>query len=303
MMLGMPRAEGLFRRAIVQSGGAYPVMSSAGGEGLCRLLAGQLGVEATREAIAAVPVDRTLQAQAKLRTDLMAHPDPGRWGREVMASMTLWQPVIDGDVIPASPLDRIATGVGAMIDLLAGSNVDESRFFMVPGGAIDRISPEMLAGALAAYGLPVEATLAGYGAQQPGAGPGELLTAIQGDQYFRIPNMRLADAHATSSAATYMYEFAWRSQQFNGRLGACHGLEIGFVFDVIGTGDDPLLGSNPPRQLAGKMHTAWVAFATNGECPWPKYDLSRRATMRFDATPEVVYDPRAAERALWAGVR
>jgi hypothetical protein len=34
-----------------------------------------------------------------------------------------------------------------------------------------------------------------------------------------------------------------------------------------------------------------------------QYDLRRRATMRFDITPEVVDDPRSAERALWEGVR
>jgi carboxylesterase type B len=51
------------------------------------------------------------------------------------------------------------------------------------------------------------------------------------------------------------------------------------------------------------MHAAWVAFATRGACGWPKYDLSRRATMRFDTTSEVVDDPRSAERAIWEGVR
>jgi carboxylesterase type B len=51
------------------------------------------------------------------------------------------------------------------------------------------------------------------------------------------------------------------------------------------------------------MHAAWVAFATTGDAGWPRYDLRRRATMRFDTTSAVVDDPRAAERALWEGVR
>ena len=34
-----------------------------------------------------------------------------------------------------------------------------------------------------------------------------------------------------------MYEFAWRSPQFGGRLGACHALEIPFVFDTLWEGD------------------------------------------------------------------
>ena len=100
-----------------------------------------------------------------------------------------------------------------------------------------------------------------------------------------------------------MYEFAWHSTQFDGRLGACHALEIAFVFDTLGNGTEPLLGTDPPQQLADTMHAARMAFVTNGDCGWPTYDLSRRATMRFDATSEVVDDPRSAERALWEGVR
>ena len=111
-----------------------------------------------------------------------------------------------------------------------------------------------------AYGLPVEAALAAYRAAHPGAGPGELLAAVQSDWYFRIPALRLADAHAKSPAATYMYEFAWRSPQFGGRLGACHGAEIAFVFDTLGDGTEALAGADPPQQLADTMHAAWVAL-------------------------------------------
>jgi carboxylesterase type B len=100
-----------------------------------------------------------------------------------------------------------------------------------------------------------------------------------------------------------MYEFAWRSPQCNGHLGACHALEITFVFDTLGNGTAPLLGPNPPQQLADTMHAAWVAFATRGDSGWPQYDLSRRTTMCFDTTSEVVDDPWSVERALWTGVR
>ncbi len=302
-LLTMPRAEGLFRRAIAQSGAAHQVISAASAQRVGQQLAEKLGVAAAREAIAALPLDRLLQAEAELNADLAAHPDPERWGGEVVASMMPWQPVIDGEVIPARPIDRIAAGAGAGIDLMVGTNTDEHRLFLVPGGAIDHVTAEALAGAVAAYGLPVEATLAAYRAAQRGASAGDLLAAIQTDWYWRIPAIRLADAHAKGTASTYMYEFAWRSPQFNGRLGACHALEIAFVFDTLGHGTEPLLGTDPPQQLADTMHAAWVAFATNGDCGWPKYDLSRRATMRFDTTSEVVDDPRSAERALWEGVR
>jgi carboxylesterase type B len=302
-LLSMPHAQGLFRRAIAQSGAAQHVSSAATARGVGRRLAEQLGVEATREAIAAVPIDRLLQAQTELEADLATHPDPERWGKEVVLSMLPWQPAVDGEVIPSPPLERIAAGAGAGVDLVVGTNTDEHRLFLVPGGAIEQVTVEVLAGAVAAYGLPVEATLATYRAAHPEASAGDLLAAIQTDWYWRIPAIRLADAHATGPAATYMYEFTWRSPQFDGRLGACHALEIPFVFDTLGHETQALWGTDPPQQLADAMHAAWVAFATDGDPGWPRYDLGRRATMRFDTTSEVVEDPRSAERALWAGVR
>jgi carboxylesterase type B len=239
----------------------------------------------------------------ELEADLGAHPDPERWGGEVVATRLPWQPVVDGVIIPAPPIDRIAAGASAGIDLIVGTNTDEHRLFLVPGNVIDQITEEALAGAIAAYGLPVETTLSAYRAAHPGASPGDLLAAIQTDWYWRIPAIRLADAHAKGSAATYMYEFAWRSPQFGGRLGACHALEIPFAFDTLGNGTEALLGTDPPQLLADTLHAAWVAFATQGDCGWPKYELSRRATRRFDTRSEIVDDPRSAERALWEGVR
>ncbi|MGZ4866532.1 MAG: carboxylesterase/lipase family protein [Candidatus Angelobacter sp.] len=304
-LLSMPRANGLFRRAILQSGAAHPVMSAATAQRVGQHLAEKLGVAHTREAIANVPIDRMLQAQAELMADLLAHPDPQRWGEEAVVSLMLWQPVIDGDVIPARPIDRIIAGASADIDLLVGSTTDEWRFFSVPNGVIEHITKDVLARAVAAYGLPVDATLKMYRSAHPNASAGDLLAAIQGDWYIRIPAIRLADAHAKNAktSPTHMYEFAWRSPQFNGLLGAGHGGEIPFVFDTLDKGTEPLGATDPPQRLADTMHAAWVAFATSGDCGWPKYDLVRRATMRFDIKSAVVDDPRSAERALWEGVR
>ena len=304
-LLSMDRAEGLFRRAIAQSGAAHNVNSATTAQRIGQMLAEKLGVPASREAVAAVPVERLLAAQVELRDDLVAHPDPERWG-EVAVNMLPWQPVVDGEVIVARPVDRIAAGAGAGIDLLIGTNTDEQRLFLAPGGAIDQVTFDTLAAAVAAYSLPVGAfiaTLATYHAAHPSAGTGDLLAAIQTDWYWRIPAIRLAEAHAKSTASTFMYEFAWCSPQFDGRLGACHALEIPFVFDTLGNGTELLWGATPPQQLADTMHAAWVAFANTGDCGWPRYDLERRATMRFETTSAVVSDPRSAERALWQGVR
>jgi para-nitrobenzyl esterase len=302
-LLAMPRAEGLFRRAIAQSGAAQHVISVATAERVRDILATKLGVESTYQAFMAVPIDRLLAAQAELKADLVSRPDPERWGIEVVTALLPWQPVVDGDTIPAPPLDRIAAGAGAGADLLVGANTDEHRLFLASTGALDQVTDGVLAGAITAYGLPVEATLAAYRAAHPGASPGDLLAAIQTDWYWRIPAIRLADAHMKHNPATWMYEFAWRSPQFGGLLGACHSLEIAFVFDTLGCRTEGLLGPNPPQQLADTMHADWVAFAASGDPGWLRYDLSRRATMRFDTTLAVVDDPLASQRTFWKGLR
>jgi para-nitrobenzyl esterase len=147
-LLSMPRAAGLFRRAIVQSGGAHHVSSAATDERIGKRVAERMSVPATRDAIAAAPLERMIEAQIELRNDLLAQPDPAFWGEVALTNH----------------------------------------------------------------------------------------------------------------------------------------------------------GPNPPQSLADAMHGAWLAFAATGDPGWPKYDLSRRATMHFDTSSQVMNDPLARERA-WEGVR
>jgi len=238
-LLAVPRARGLFRRAIAQSGAAHHVLPAGTARQIGRALAGELGVPPTRAAIAAVPVDRLLAAQAALMAELLTHPDPERWGQEVVTSTMPWQPVVDGTLLPEFPIPLIAAGSSADVDVLVGTNTDDWRLFLVITGTIDRITDEILAGPIevngyqtvAAYGLPVQAGLAAYRAAYPGATPGDLLAAVQTDWWVRVPAIRLAEAHANHSARTYMYEFGWPAPV----LGAVHALEIPFVFDTLDT--------------------------------------------------------------------
>ncbi|GAA3178388.1 carboxylesterase family protein [Blastococcus jejuensis] len=315
ILLSMPRAEGLFRRAVLQSGAAHHVIPADAATRIGARLAEVLGVPPTRAAIAEVPVERLLEAQARINAEVLTSPDPARWSAEVVASTMPFHPVIDGEVVPAVPIDRIVAGAGADVDVLVGTNSDDWRMFVVLGGLMDSVTDEALAGpvevygsqSMAAFGLPAESALPAYRAAHPGGTAGDLLAAVETDWWVRLPAVRLADAHAPSPAGTFMYEFAWPSPAFGGQLGACHALEIPFVFDTLDRGREQMLGGalgeDPPQQLADAMHAAWVAFARDGDPGWPRYDLARRATMRFDVTSSVIDDPYARERDLWAGVR
>jgi carboxylesterase 2/para-nitrobenzyl esterase len=297
-LLAMPRARGLFRRAIVQSGNTPNVNSPATAERIGRRLAELVGVDATRSSVAGVPPDRILDAQSKMREALLGKPDPAFWG-EVALTYLPWAPTVDGDTLPERPIDAIRRGAAAHVDLLVGSNVDETRLFLASDGSIDRMTEEALTAIVAAYRLPPE-SLSAYRRAHAGAGFGDVFSAIQTDWYWRLPAVRFADAHAAGAhAATYMYEFAWPSPQLGGRLGAAHGVEIPFVFDTLGLGTEPLLGPHPPQSLADEMHRAWVSFAVSGDCGWPRYESVRRATMHFAVPSSVVNNPLGEKLALW----
>lgn len=300
-LLAVPKAKGLFRRAIVQSGSNPKLNSTATAKRIGQRLAEILGIEATWEAISTTPSDKILHAQAQLRDELVGRPDPTFWG-EVALSFIPWAPTIDGDIIPVHPMDAIRAGAAADIDLVVGSNTEETRLFLVPDGSIDRITEENLSAIAAVYDLLPEGIDA-YRELHPGASPGELFSAIQTDWFWRIPAIRFADTHAEAARAlTYMYEFAWQSPQMGGRLGASHSLEIPFVFDTLGLGTEPLLGPTPAQELADIMHQAWVAFATIGDPGWPKYNASCRSTMHFNIASRAVNNPLNKIIKLWDNI-
>ncbi|WP_432009993.1 carboxylesterase/lipase family protein [Streptomyces cucumeris] len=84
------------------------------------------------------------------------------------------------------------------------------------------------------------------------------------DAMFRDARNRLVARYD----GAFSYDFDWRG----GPLGACHTVELPFVFDntelpALRTADG-LLGPDVPAALAAEMHGAWVRFATTGDPGW-----------------------------------
>ncbi|MEU0504604.1 carboxylesterase family protein [Nocardia sp. NPDC005998] len=301
-LLAMPGATGLFRRAIMESGAGNICYSTDTAHEIGQRLIAKLGVEPTRDAVAAVGVERVLAAQTTVMGDLAQQPDPQRWGGEPGCRINMWRPTLDGATLPAKPIDAVTAGAGADVDVLLGHNGEEGRLSLVPFRNLDSVTEEELTTAMRMYRLPVDRALPAYRAAYPGADPGALLAILQADWYYTIPGLRLADARTSAPAATYMYEFAWRSPQFDGQLGSCHFLEVPFVFDQLHDRRMQwITGPNPPQQLADIVHHTWVQFASTGRVNWPHYEPARRTTMRLDLQPTVVDDP-CPVRDLWDGV-
>ncbi len=295
-LLASPAATGLFSAAVVQSGNAVSVARPAEARRVTEAVAAALGVEATGAALGELDPQALLAAQTSVAVQLALDPDPGRWGESVVRGglgiMSTF-PSIDGDVVPDVPLARIAAGSAAGTPLLAGTTAEEFRLFTVPSGVAGGITQETLPAVLARYGWD-PAVAATYAANRPGAAPGDVVTAMLTDAAFRAPTAMLALAQQATGADTFVYELGWPSPVAG--LGACHALDLGFVFDTLGSGTGPALaGDHPPQRLADTMHAAWVRFATEGDPGWPTYRPDARAVMVFDEESEVVEDPRAEE--------
>jgi para-nitrobenzyl esterase len=105
-----------------------------------------------------------------------------------------------------------------------------------------------------------------------------------------------------------MARFSWESPAGNGKFGACHGLEIPFLFWRPGQAGGFLEGHEAPRELANAMQDAWAAFAWTGDpnCPslpaWPRYEAGQRSVMNLDTEPSVGHDPDGTLRVLWQDV-
>lgn len=290
---------GLFHRAVAQSGAGAVAQTAEDSLLVTKELATRLGVEPTAEGFAALDPAAIIPVQAAVAAEVTTLPDPNRWGTTTAYSGMSIMPVLDEHSYPRRAQDAIADGAGRDVDLLIGSTSEEFRLFLMPSKLASIVTPELVP--VIATGMGVEAGVAAaYLANRPGQSAGEALAAILTDYHFRIPAYRVAEGHA---GATWMYEFAWRTPVHE--MGACHALEIGFVFDNLHVPDVHALGGpNPPQRLATDMHRAWVDFATHGDPGWQRFDTGERAVKVFDGeTDEVVLDPRAGERELWGVTR
>jgi para-nitrobenzyl esterase len=271
-LLAMPAARGLFTRAVLQSGAGHHALTAATATRIGGYLAERLHRAPRRPALAEVPLDELIAAQQAIAVQAATVPDPARWG-EATTNLMAFEPVIDGDVLSDLPIRRIAAGSARDVAVLVGANRDEQRLFLVPNRVINLVSDDLLRLAVAAYRAPPDKALDVYRRARPGASPGELLADIAADWFYRIPAIRLAEAQAQGGAArAWVYEFSWPSPQFDGRLGACHALELGFTFDTLALeAHGALMGPDAPQALADEMHGAWVRFAKTGDPGWPAW--------------------------------
>lgn len=293
--------RGLFGRAIMQSGNGIAVATADDAGLVAAEVARQAGIAPTVAAFGELGPDRLRAAQNAMALDLMSDPDPARWGASIVRNglgiMSLF-PVLDGDLVEALPSDVLAAQPDRGVPMLVGYTAEEFRFFTVPTGLAAAITEENLPAVLTRYGVNPAVTPV-YAANRPEASAADLFNVIITDAAFRDDTMRIAESVAAAGRSAHVYEFGWKSGAAG--LGACHVLEVPFVFDRLDAAP-ALTGPNPPQALADEVHRAWVDFATHGDPGWDRFTLDRRAVRVFDSPASAVrVDWRADELAAVRG--
>ncbi len=304
VLLAMPAAQGLFHKAVIQSGPGLYMHDREAATATARQLLNRINLNPQRMAeIQQAPVERLLAAQAAA-----ARRD----------GFFMLKPVVDGTLLPHRPFDPIAPAISAHIPLLIGTTKDEMNLFLGkvpllgtfggprwPGQIALEISSRAVLGPEAGPRV-----LQTYRYTRPQAAPHEIFCAVVTDWAIRIGSIRIAERKAAAgSAPVYMYLFGWESPYLNGRLKSHHALEIPFVFNHINV--TPSMTGRRPEcyPLAEKMSAAWIAFARSGnpnhpDLPfWPAYTLKERATMLFNTDCRVQNDPDREERLAWTGLK
>ena len=295
-LLAMEAADGLFHRAIAQSGACHHTFGPVDGREIAGEFLNQLG-NPSADVLMALPVDDLLQAMERV-----SEGSGQRTGR----SQEPFYPVWGHDLLPRDPRDLMADGAGATVPLLTGTNEDELALWGVTSMSDDDLT-EMVGGLTD----DPDALLAPYrdrldGSDGPAA-PGWVACAIGSDRVFGVPAARHAEYRHPHSAETWMYRFSWDSRAFDGLFGAAHALEIPFTFNTVTRpGVDTFLGpGETPTALAEAMHDAWIAFICDGDPStaalgdWPRYTPDDRLVMNLDDQCGLLIDPRPAERSVW----
>jgi para-nitrobenzyl esterase len=294
VLMALPAAQGLFHKAVIQSGPAVQMATREDGTRTALQVLAELGLgDKDAPKLRSLPAAKILAAQGVVQARAASGPMAERRRRG-------FNPVIDGTYFPGGPFNPAAPAVSAHVPLMIGSNKDEQSLFLghlpwVTGATFDNLPMAMKP----YLGERATEIVARYHAAQPRLPADQVGLILMGELGQRLPSLQMAERKlALKAADVFVYLFAWETPVLGGRLRACHTLEIPFVFNTVEGA--AIIGGDPARLALGEtMARAWIAFARTGNPGWKPYDTTTRPTMVFDLESRVENDPFGAERRAW----
>ena len=210
-------------------------------------------------------------------------------------------PMRDGVLIPEDPYEPYRNGQTADVDMIIGTNADETNYWINEVGGFIPFR----------MGVPIQ-----YennlrllkpedrkrARQYMKLTRGYSLWKISGfftEIMFRLPAVRQAEEHSRNGGKAFMY--FWEERSRLPHLRACHAVELAYVFG--NTEDTVYTGKPADPVLSRQVQDQWVRFAETGdpgtpELPWPAYEEKDRWTMILRRDSRLAADPAAEARRI-----
>ena len=297
-LLTIPSAQGLFHKAIIESGGGrdgvltgrpidkenadrfYPMSAETVGKNF----AGKHGIKGTDAA-----------ALAKLRSLTVADIVDGGRERDSIFGPIYSGPILDGKLVVETAESAYKAGRVPNIPIIIGSNSAE-----VGGCFINAKNKEEL---IATFGPFKKEALAAYDPDGT-TNFGKMLTYVTTDKVWAEPARFTAASFAARNVPAYVYLFSYVPVSMRERLtnGAPHGSEIAYVFNNLNARWGGSAATQEDKQVGNLMNAYWVNFAKTGnpngkDLPvWPVYNPVNNQILEFrlDGTPVGARDPKKA---------
>ncbi|MBY8986040.1 MAG: carboxylesterase/lipase family protein [Candidatus Lokiarchaeota archaeon] len=308
-LMAMPKAKGLFSRAISQSSAVQAKgFEVSGRKFTAEMILKELNLSNDDlSGYRKLPVEDIIKAFMKAQEKALLD-------RKALE----FRPFIDNDTLPQHPIKAIQEGYAKDIELIVGTNLEEWRFWRVFEPKFEeyedsRIKKRILnsMGLIGEEEVKLDGLIDVYKMSRKESGLEmnihDIHDAYMSDLIFRTPSIKFAEAQSKHQKNTYMYLFKWKTPFEGGRYGAMHAMEIAFVFGAFWEDD---LWTFPKKTtetetLSKKMMNYWVNFARNGDpnsndaLEWPSYEIESRKTIIFDKEVEIWDDPLSKEREMW----
>jgi len=287
-LMGMPAAQGLFHKAVVQSGAMLNMPGRASPE------------ENTAKVLKALNL--TDKDVDKLRSMPFAEISAAL----PKAGAQFWPNV--GPSLPEQPFAKAAPEVSKAVPMLIGYTRTETS--SLQGGrdaTLFDLTWETLPARLGPQlrGMDAAKTIEGLRAANPDATPPEIYFIASTESFLGVASNRQAELKAAQAAAggapVFAYWLNWETPVDGGKWMSPHSVEHAFVFDNVAKSAS-MVGPETAetKTMADAMSGAWVKFAKTGDPGWPAFTPEKRMTMVFDAKPHVAEDPNKAARLLFA---
>ncbi|MEY2793342.1 MAG: hypothetical protein RJA76_1334, partial [Bacteroidota bacterium] len=291
-LMAMPKAKGLFHKAVNQSGAFRGIfLEKETTQAITSEVLKNLNITSNEiDKIQKVPFEQLAAAGNKALKTISDQMKAA--GKPAPGFGLSWGPSRDGEILPYQMFDEKALELSKDIPLLIGTVKNEFMPSLM-AGLSDASSEKIEEYIKKNFGEKSEAYKSAVRKAYPNdTKPSDLIDV---DTRFRPGAVYQANikSSVTGGAPVYMYLFTWQSPVLDGKYKAIHCIDIPFAFQNIARCEEMTGGFKDAYLLADKMSTSWINFARSGNpghkgLPnWPKYDSKNTATMHFNNTCEV----------------